>query len=360
MELAASFSAQINISGGETVINTAVVNTAAESVRSVLSSVNGIPAEYGVSLNRQLKSFVRYKFGTDTLSVSFKGDFLKDMKADRLILDAPSFDIYIEPKDIKDGAVISASISESCVKLDAPFPIILGLPSLSGDNTLQVLMCEDGAVVSKYNPVSLLVEGRVLKSGVYSVKTNQRVFADMSAKPEEMQNAVSFLASRSVLNGTSVSEFTPDAVITRAEAAAILVRLLGDYGADSSQGSVFTDIMESDWFRSAAYASARLGLIGGYEDGTFRGHGVITKNELLTVASRILTNEMSWKEADASSLSGLSRYKDGVSDWAAKSIALAADANLYPERVDGSFSGGEGMTRGDAAIIIYRLYMLLW
>jgi hypothetical protein len=360
METAASYSAAINISGGEAVIDAAAVNTAADSVKSTLSSLGGIPAEYGVSLNRPLRTFVRYKFASGTLNVGFKGDFLKDMRAERIILDAPSYDIYLEAGDIKDGSVISASISEGNVKLETAIPVVLGLQSLSGDNTLQVLKGDEGVVVSKQNPVSLLVEGRIVKSGVYSVKTNQRVFADMSLKPEEMRNAVAFLASRGVLNGTSANEFTPDAVITRAETAAILVRLLCDYGSDSPQDGAFTDIMESDWFKSAAYASARLGLIGGYEDGTFKGRGVITKNELLTVAARILTSEMSWNEAGEAAVRDLSRYKDGVAGWAAKSVALASKAKLYPERVDGSFSGGEGVTRGDAVIIIYRLFMLLW
>jgi hypothetical protein len=65
---------------------------------------------------------------------------------------------------------------------------------------------------------------------------------------------------------------------------------------------------------------------------------------------------MGWGEGDSSALD---KYKDAVPDWARASAALCLKAELYPERVDGSFSGAEGLTRADAAVILYRLYMLL-
>jgi hypothetical protein len=66
---------------------------------------------------------------------------------------------------------------------------------------------------------------------------------------------------------------------------------------------------------------------------------------------------MGWAEGSTASLK---KYSDGVADWAQAAAAQSLKADLYPERVDGSFSGGAGLTRGDAAVILYRLYMLMW
>jgi hypothetical protein len=206
--------------------------------------------------------------------------------------------------------------------------------------------------------VTRLIEGKTGKSGVYALKAAEKSFADMSGRPEEMKYAVSFLASRGIINGVSSDRFAPYAKITRAEIAAMLVRMLGETeGAASGETTSFIDVGESDWFASAALSSSKLGLIVGYEDGSFRGRREVTKNELLSVAARLLRARAGWNEADKTSLS---KYKDGVADWARKDAALALSANLIPERLDGSFSGGASMSRGDAAIVLYRLFMLLW
>lgn len=56
----------------------------------------------------------------------------------------------------------------------------------------------------------------------------------------------------------------------------------------------------------------------------------------------------------------LTRYKDGVVDWAQKEVALATKENLVVYRTDGTFKGSSGMTRGDAAIVVYRLFQKIW
>ncbi len=111
------------------------------------------------------------------------------------------------------------------------------------------------------------------------------------------------------------------------------MRVLGA-GYKGEEGR-FTDVSKANWFYESAILSQKLGLIGGYTDGSFKGNNVITKNELLTVAARLLSSRMGWGEGNSSDLD---KYKDAVPDWARASAALCLKAELYPERVDGSFS----------------------
>ena len=71
------------------------------------------------------------------------------------------------------------------------------------------------------------------------------------------------------LQGYPDGTFRADGHMTRAEAAQMFFNLLKDKTADS--GVSFTDVKAGDWFYEAAAALSGLGILRGYEDGTFRG-----------------------------------------------------------------------------------------
>jgi hypothetical protein len=58
----------------------------------------------------------------------------------------------------------------------------------------------------------------------------------------------------------------------------------------------------------------------------------------------------------------LASYTDraAIPGWALADIALATWENLVVKRTDGTFKPAFTMTRGDAAIILYRLFNKIW
>lgn len=168
-----------------------------------------------------------------------------------------------------------------------------------------------------------------------------------------MQTAIRYLASKGIITGTSVTNYSPDASTSRAEIAALIVRALGKL--DNSATNSFTDVASSDWYYSAAGSSQRIGIITGYEDNTFRGTTAINKEQIVAVAARVLTTEMNYK-VPGNTATYLGKYSDTIATWAQPQVALATKENLVVYRTDGTFSGAQNMTRGDAAIIIYRLF----
>ena len=56
----------------------------------------------------------------------------------------------------------------------------------------------------------------------------------------------------------------------------------------------------------------------------------------------------------------LTRYSDTIPNWVKQDLALATRENLIVYRVDGTFSGSKTITRGDAAIILYRMFQKIW
>ena len=99
-------------------------------------------------------------------------------------------------------------------------------------------------------------------------------------------NAVSTLTRAGILDGYEDGSFRPNASITRAEFTKIAVSFFKHVGGASS--TPFSDVPESAWYAEFVKAAAELGLIDGYEDGTFRPNAPITRAEACTIVNRTL------------------------------------------------------------------------
>ena len=201
------------------------------------------------------------------------------------------------------------------------------------------------------------MDGKINTSGTYTVQTNEKNFADIANKSAEMQKAILYLTSKGIINGTSATEFSPDGTINRQQIAALIMRALGK--VDNTAKPTFTDVSSSSSLYHAIASSQKHKIINGYSDNTFRGANVINRSQIITVAGRVLTTEMNYKTPSNAS-TYLAKYSDTVPDYAKEMVALATRENLVVYRTDGTFSGAKNMTRGDAAIILYRLFQKIW
>ena len=99
-------------------------------------------------------------------------------------------------------------------------------------------------------------------------------------------NAVSTLTRAGILDGYEDGSFRPNTSITRAEFTKIAVSFFKHVGGASS--NPFNDVPDSAWYAEFVKAAAELGLIDGYEDGTFRPNAPITRAEACTIVNRTL------------------------------------------------------------------------
>ena len=111
--------------------------------------------------------------------------------------------------------------------------------------------------------------------------------------------------------------------ITRLEFCSVAVRLYqvttGNYGFGTDLASPFTDV--NDGYVSAAYT---LGIVSGYEDGTFRPDNNITRQEMFTMLRNLMILLGSAPVLDDGDIDGLlSRFDDGsdVHAWARSATA---------------------------------------
>lgn len=116
--------------------------------------------------------------------------------------------------------------------------------------------------------------------------TTTNDFSDVTADSWYNQT-VSTLARMGIVKGYEDGSFRPNAPITRAEFGAIATRFFAETGATYEPGT-FTDVTGDEWFANAIQDAVNLGLIGGYEDGTVRPNNNITRAESCAIVNRTL------------------------------------------------------------------------
>lgn len=128
---------------------------------------------------------------------------------------------------------------------------------------------------------------RLLKEDVRDrVTSDVNDFSDV-ASGDWFNVTVSSLAQMGVIAGYEDGSFRPNAPITRAEFAAIATRFFAERGVTYNEG-LFTDITGDEWFADVVAAAAERGLLGGYPDGTVRPNATITRAESCAVVNRTL------------------------------------------------------------------------
>lgn len=189
-----------------------------------------------------------------------------------------------------------------------------------------------------------------LTNSDYFLIWNPKTFADVEG--HWSKQAVNDMGSRLIIKGTDESHFKPNATITRAELAAIMIRALGL--SESGDSSKFTDVNASDWYAGAVAKAVEYGLIEGYNNGTFAPNQSITRQEALVILTRAMKiAELETDGANAEAL--LSQFADHaeVASWAKQAIAVGVKQNLVEGSVEGLRPTGK-LSRAETAALIQR------
>ena len=112
-----------------------------------------------------------------------------------------------------------------------------------------------------------------------------KTFSDVPADAWYRENVL-ILAGMGVITGRADGTFAPAQNITRAEFAVMLVRFAGITGEQGGEVT-FSDI-SGHWAESAIRAAAAQGWVKGMSDGTFRPDASITRAEAMAMLCRML------------------------------------------------------------------------
>lgn len=177
-------------------------------------------------------------------------------------------------------------------------------------------------------------------------------FDDMLSHPAK--EAVVALYSQQIINGKSENMFDPNGCVTRAEAAALFVRMLGVTGECLPR---FCDVSDTDWFFTPVCTAAELGIVNGVDDTHFSPHQSVTTAELCTMAARFLKLVGLNANCPADEISALlSNLADGgeIPSYARAAVALCVNAKILPLE-GGRIYPNVAASRAQTATVIYNL-----
>ena len=171
-------------------------------------------------------------------------------------------------------------------------------------------------------------------------------FTDVNAN-DWFYDPVVWAYGQGLMTGTSDTTFEPNTSTTRAMIVAILNRLEGGPTAD---GGNFTDVADGDWYAEAVNWAASVGIVAGFEDGSFRPNAPITREQM----AAILYNYAQWKGYDVSNRADLSRYSDQPSPWATDVMQWAVGEGLISGTSATTLDPQGTATRAQVAAILQR------
>ena len=175
------------------------------------------------------------------------------------------------------------------------------------------------------------------------------LFTDINDTEQWYYDAVEYVEVNGLMDGLPGGLFAPNRELTRAEAVQVLYNLEGK--PEVSGTASFPDLVH-EWYKPAIAWAEQTGVVGGYEDGTFRPDQPVTRQEF----AQMMYNYAAYKGYDLTAKGDLSTFPDGskVQEWALPAVAWANGNELINGHDDGTIDAAGTATRAQAASILMR------
>lgn len=162
------------------------------------------------------------------------------------------------------------------------------------------------------------------------------------------------MVTRGVLSGYPDGNFYPDNNITRAEFAKIMTCAAG-LTIDENAGTIYDDVIWDDW--SVPYIEAAKYYLSGYYVGDYIYYfpDDLALREDIAVAL-VKLKGYSTTGYDLSILQTMFTDWQSISDGARKYVSVAVEQGLISGYDDRTFRGQDGITRAEAATLLWRAY----
>jgi len=213
----------------------------------------------------------------------------------------------------------------------ALYALVAAQRSLNGVNSLYRM--DDTVKRGEFAPLPTTpgLPGKHADVAVMPVVNAGKTFADV--KNHANQTAIEALAGRGIINGKSDTLFDPNATMTRAEFATIVVRGLG-LPLIPTPSRTFTDFAVNAWYGNTVETAYYYGIVTGTSATTFNPDGTITRQEAAVMVARAAKLCGMDTERDAvTTRDTLAQFMDyrTVADWAQPSMAFCYDVGILDD-----------------------------
>ena len=254
------------------------------------------------------------------------------------------------------SALIAASITAASLPLAACASgegfIMLSAPYASGEKLWGTDYQSYSRILARYAddktpiPMSKYYDGRIFATvpeenagrEIEAFVADEATFTDMPDESNESYydyRTMCTVAEKFVIMGDDKGRARPYDNITRAEAAAVVMRMIG-VSKDGNGG--FNDVKPGDWFAGAVAAAKDHGVIAGEPDGNFYPQRNVSREEFTAMTARALAaagirNEIAPASVDdVREITGI-EDADKISDWALGAYAAIQNYNIRDQEL---------------------------
>lgn len=265
-----------------------------------------------------------------------------------------SVTLSYEPNDAELGSVSSASETVDAVTGTAKGSIAQPKSGARFDGWYSA----DGTLLStdlKFVPTR--ADGAVWQGTTYyahfSAKRSPST-PSTPAKPDETKPTLAPIPE--MLNGEDHYAYLlgyedgtvrPNGSISRAEVATVLFRLLKDdvRAQNLTKDNAYSDVSDTAWYAAAVSTLSKMGVISGYPDGTFRPNAPITRAEFAAMIARF----------DETAKAGDTPFTDISGHWAENAIGKAYGNGWVEGSSKTAFCPESNLTRAETATLLNRV-----
>lgn len=219
--------------------------------------------------------------------------------------------------------------------------------------------------VYQYKIIAENYSGKDVEVGNFSVEETssaKRLYDDCGSFDDVDANykycdAIAWAQNEGIFSGYNDGNFRPNSAINRVEALKVIleamdVNLLDAYG----QHLGFSDTNPNTWYAPYLKTATSLGIVNGYNDGTFRPNATISRIESLKII--LEAGRVKHDIIIPTNVYGQPYYdtpNTGSSKWYLSYAYFAKEFNLSDNEF--YFYPQSNMTRGEMADMLYRYHM---
>lgn len=267
--------------------------------------------------------------------------------------------------------ISSISLNPSQPKADEPFTVTVKQAGWDWKQNKEVVTPAEGATVRIGDVQSTTDENGTVRLhngmpfGVYKVEVNGyqaegspavvhesmplAVYRDIDQESVWSATYVSDAAKYGIMTGGDGAMFAPKSPVTRAELAAVLLRVLHVQEADTSL-EPFSDVNKDDWYAGYVQKAKDRGIVNGIDDSRFAPQAPVTREQMAVMLARGLHLRFDPAYGAAKD------YADtqGINPEAFAAIQAAAAAGLMNGTGDETFDPNGTVTREMLAAVAVR------
>lgn len=255
--------------------------------------------------------------------------------------------------EIRIGAVLQDGSDLYLELPDKPLSVLFQYGEGTDRSIANVYAIGDGGAL-RYIPTKSgedAAQAALKAFGQYGLLQVDKSYADV---PADFWAApvIRWLSAKQIVSGVEADRFDPQAAVTRAQFAALLVRGLG---LETGGTMTFADVRVDDWFAPYVAAAAETGSVNGTEENVFSPNEPITREAMAAMAIRAYERLNGKSAANAKSSDIPFADRQDVSDWAAEAVGAASQMGLIKGSDRNLFKPKSNATRAESAQILANL-----